>query len=117
MTKAGEVKNTQRVSQTNLSTQRLSDSCQPDIINCQQTPPPPAYSKVNNNQPHWKVHNPNRAILTHNEKSLSTSLNAHSLSSFAVPANYTSQTRHTNHVQYQPVYHNSSKSEPGGHFT
>lgn len=117
LSKPEEMINSQRNSQTNLTSQRLSEPSQPDIINCQQTPPPPAYSKVTGNPVQWKVHNQNRAILTNNEKPLKNSINAHSLSSFAVPSSYSPQSRHTGHVQYQPVYHNSSRSEPGGNFT
>ena len=100
-----------------MALQRLSNTPQPDVINCQQTPPPPAYSRVTGNPNQWKVYNPNRAILSNNEKPLKNSINAHSLSSFAVPANYAPQGNHTGHVQYQSVYHNSSRSEPGGNFT
>ncbi|XP_068082136.1 roundabout homolog 2-like [Anabrus simplex] len=41
------------------------------------------------------------------------SYNAHSLSSFAIP--YPTYAPVTRHGQYQPVYHQSSRSEPGGH--
>ncbi|PNF20482.1 hypothetical protein B7P43_G06268 [Cryptotermes secundus] len=43
------------------------------------------------------------------------SYNAHSLSSFAVPYNQTYAPSRHGHGQYQPVYHQSSRSEPGGH--
>ncbi|KAK6638440.1 hypothetical protein RUM44_008869 [Polyplax serrata] len=119
LTLSGDVTNNSRTSLTNLTSTRKTDSTQPDIINCQRlTPPPPAYSRVMETSPQWKIHNSNRAILTTSEETpLKNSINAHSLSSFAVPMNYSAQSRHTGHVQYQPVYHNSSRSEPGGNFT
>ncbi|PSN52194.1 hypothetical protein C0J52_06109 [Blattella germanica] len=43
------------------------------------------------------------------------SYNAHSLSSFAVPYHQTYAPSRHGHGQYQPVYHQSSRSEPGGH--
>lgn len=124
MPKSGEQRDriNSKLSQSSASTQRLSDPPQPDIVSNQQTPPPPVYSRVTPPSSQWRTHNSNRAVLIDNDKPMSSSLNAHSLSSFAVPSNfsannYSPQSRHNGHVQYQPVYHNSSRSEPGGHLT
>lgn len=94
--------------------QRLSELPQPDIITSQQMPPPPAYSRVTAPVPEWRVHDSNRAVLVNGDKSAVS--NAHSLSSFAVQSNAFGHPP-PRHVQYQSIYHNSSRSEPGGHLT
>lgn len=114
--------------------QRFSDP-PPDVVTSPQQPPPPPLScrisPQTTSQP-WKGHSggtnglkpmmlltsiPNNGDASQTSPSnqdlnhSTNSYNAHSLSSFVVP--YPTYSPVTRHGQYQPVYHQSSRSEPG----
>lgn len=57
--------------------------------------------------------NPSKEQQSVKDLNTTNSYNAHSLSSFAVP--YPAYTPLTRHGQYQPVYHQTTHSEPGVH--
>ncbi|GLH09012.1 Neuroglian [Gryllus bimaculatus] len=111
--------------------QRFSDP-PPDVVTSPQQPPPPINCRVSPQGPQsWKGQNgssgvkpmllltsipvgsdasqtsPSAQDLNHS----TNSYNAHSLSSFVVP--YPTYSPAARHGQYQPVYHQSSRSEPG----